>query len=874
MSQSRRAAPRGVRRDPGRGADPMQTSRRCLSELAPAARTLVDRLEPRRLLSVATDDAGWTLVTPEAGAHVIYVSSSDGDDADDGRSPESAVRTLGAGVSLLRDDRGDQLLLERGNVWRESFGAFGLSGKSADQPIVIGAYGEGPRPRLETGATTGIVLPAGADVSHVAILGIHFQADFRDPDSTRFRRSAAVPDISGIRVEGGTADVLIEDCAVESYMTNLRLNAMDDPEPIRNVTLRRSSILDAYSITGEHSQGLYADGVHGLRLEENLFDHNGWSEGVDGAVASRFNHNVYFTTASSGLLARGNVFARGGNYGLQARAGGDILDNAFIDNGTGLSFGLVRGERSPRPGGVWGTVNGNVFLGTRNVDGLQRGVGLEVANTKPGANTIISNNIFAHASNDIAGNDEDGDNVGERDFPAIDLTYSDDPTGTTGVGLNDLLVSGNVVYAWSGGIKVNEHVKPGGVGPTALNGLAVVGNDFQQVAHRILLSHNAEHDPAAERWSGNRYDGRRAESPSRAWVAHRWAPTPIASWTALHEEGSRATRVSYADAARDLARYSEAIGGTGTSAAFLAEARRQANGNYRSEYAAAALIQYVRDGFAESSAPAPRNWSPPDRLTASPALAAPRAPTASAVGASPVRVTTREAALTFTVTYSDDDAVDVASLGDGDVQLVGEGLVRGKGGGAMPPLAATLVSVSDPNNDGTGAVTATYRVAAPERAWGLADRGRYQIEVRPEQVSDRDGLHVLASTVGQVDLEVIRPGPSPRVKGIKLTVGKNKPHAVSVKFSADVSASLRATSLSLANIDGASPAPEAATVSWNPKSKTATWAFGGTGFLPAGKYRVTLRAAEVVDAAGRHLDGDRDGAGGDDHATARPLRVK
>ena len=50
---------------------------------------------------------------------------------------------------------------------------------------------------------------------------------------------------------------------------------------IYNVKIRRSIILDSYSYS-THSQGLYADGVHGLLLEGNVFDHNGWGNGAAG----------------------------------------------------------------------------------------------------------------------------------------------------------------------------------------------------------------------------------------------------------------------------------------------------------------------------------------------------------------------------------------------------------------------------------------------------------------------------------------------------------------------------------------------------------------------------------------------------------------
>src|SRR5690349_4062143 len=53
----------------------------------------MELLEPRRLLSVSYDSAGWTTVTPAAGSRVVYVSSSSGNDASSGAAIASPVRS-------------------------------------------------------------------------------------------------------------------------------------------------------------------------------------------------------------------------------------------------------------------------------------------------------------------------------------------------------------------------------------------------------------------------------------------------------------------------------------------------------------------------------------------------------------------------------------------------------------------------------------------------------------------------------------------------------------------------------------------------------------------------------------------------------------
>jgi hypothetical protein len=91
----------------------------------------------------------------------------------------------------------------------------------------------------------------------------------------------------------------------------------------------------------------------------------------------------------------------------------------------------------------------------------------------------------------------------------------------------------------------------------------------------------------------------------------------------------------------------------------------------------------------------------------------------------------------FTVIYSDNNAINVASLDSGDVQ------VTGPNGYSQ---LATLVSVNDPSN-GTPRI-ATYRIVAPGGTWDSADSGTYSVSVQSNQVSDGEGNFVGATSLG------------------------------------------------------------------------------------------------------------------------------
>ena len=76
-------------------------------------------------------------------SRLIYVSSTAGDDANDGLSPASPKQTLAGAVDLLRNGYPDWLFLRRGDSWTEGFKPFDFSGRSDSEPIVITAYGPG-----------------------------------------------------------------------------------------------------------------------------------------------------------------------------------------------------------------------------------------------------------------------------------------------------------------------------------------------------------------------------------------------------------------------------------------------------------------------------------------------------------------------------------------------------------------------------------------------------------------------------------------------------------------------------------------------------------------------------------------------------------
>jgi hypothetical protein len=233
---------------------------------------MIEPLEQRTLLSVAMVN-GWTTVTPPNGTKIVYCSTS-GSDTNSGISATAPVKTIAHAISLLQNHTGAELLLHDGDTWYTSFGYWTLSGASAQNPMVIGSYGNGARPTIDTGTSTGIYLgkSAATQVSFLDILGIHFDSSSRDPALTK--SPSGNTDVTGINVLSGT-DITIENCLVQDYTVNI--NIQNYYGTVTNVEIRRNVIIDSYSTTSaDHSQGLYSTGVNDLLIEGNFFDHNGW----------------------------------------------------------------------------------------------------------------------------------------------------------------------------------------------------------------------------------------------------------------------------------------------------------------------------------------------------------------------------------------------------------------------------------------------------------------------------------------------------------------------------------------------------------------------------------------------------------------------
>ncbi|MFC4808672.1 carbohydrate-binding protein [Paenibacillus sp. GCM10023250] len=380
----------------------------------------------------ADASGNWTTIPTSQDTRIVYVSSSQGSDSNNGLSASAPVQTLTKAASLMRDGYPDHMLLKRGDVWvDESLGRF-KNGRNASEPMVISYYGSsGDRPLIKCDAN--FIDHNGQVRNYVWLIGLDIKGYKMDPNDPGYDSRVANGPV--IRFVGGGSDILIEDCKLEFMELVVQSNPAGT-NVYSNFKLRRSIVVNAYTQNSSTSDsnrpsGIFASGVDGLLIEDNVFDHNGWNEQVAGAGANEYNHNMYlqYDSVGSNTIVRGNIVTRGSSHGVQGRSGGLFEDNFFEENSLGLLLG-GGGETLQYDA----TARNNVILRGKRMDTdgnwprTLAVVGLDASSD------VASGVTVTFDGNIVANRKDSGSNSGITNGSFI--TY----------------VNGNIQYNWGGGI--------------------------------------------------------------------------------------------------------------------------------------------------------------------------------------------------------------------------------------------------------------------------------------------------------------------------------------------------------------------------------------------------------------------------------------
>lgn len=292
------------------------------------------------------DANGWTVLTPSADSRLVYVSSSTGNNSNDGLSPATPKQTIDAANTLVRDGFPDWILLKRGDTFTQPSLARWKNGRSAAEPLVMTYYGDsGDRPIIKL--TASLIDWNGQARNHQAFVGLDLYRSISDPSSPDFTNASCGFAFRLNPASNNTFNTLIEDCRMRFCNINCEGSNASSAFTISNVHFRRNIIAENWTHGSSSSvdsriQGIYVSNTTGIVIEENLFHHNGWSEVIADAEAATYSHNVYMSITNDGvILVRGNIFSRAAAHGLQLRSGGTAEMNAFINNSIGMNMGYT-----------------------------------------------------------------------------------------------------------------------------------------------------------------------------------------------------------------------------------------------------------------------------------------------------------------------------------------------------------------------------------------------------------------------------------------------------------------------------------------------------------------------------------------------------
>ncbi len=527
---------------------------------------------------------GWTTFDLSVDSQVIYVSSSTGDDANDGLTPATAVATPERGFALTRSGFPDVLLLKRGDRWRDTAlnSRFHLGGRSANEKMIIASYGNSTRrPRLEI--KTNFINDNGREFSNVAVQGLAFISYKKQPNTPEYDGTSG----GAVRFVGNarSRNILLEDNYVE--YGEFIVQSVDNIQLRRNVIYRSyhagTCRFNADGTRNPHGNSAFrpsgmfmGSGTNTALLEGNVWDENGWNPdipvGPNGACATIFNHNVYLSDVKN-VTVRNNLFLRASSIGLKvsgnSSGGVDGLrvdNNLFAEGEIGIAMGGNSSETNTHNNSV---VSNNVFTDIARTKPTTRAFtwGITVENNN---NTVYENNYFV---NPLDARNGFSFGLG-RDFNT------------------DVTIRNNITHGYNRALRVASKV--------GWDSVQIQNNTFfTQIGTGPLITHQGNFDDVS--YSGNDYFSNYTSSSANSdgWFDNGFPFLNIGQWrTRSGETNAAVSTYSPSDPGRNVDSYAAQLGIGSTLADFAREARKQSRFNYRPEYEADAVNAYIRQGYA------------------------------------------------------------------------------------------------------------------------------------------------------------------------------------------------------------------------------------------------------------------------------------
>lgn len=530
------------------------------------ARGIMLELTPAALARPYPIDAqGWSIL-PElpAGARNVYVATvaQGGDDGNDGLSEGAPKATISAGWALIRSGVGDRLWLRRGGEWSASTISL-VNGASPQAPTVIGAWGTGDRPILDTGTSAAFATSFGNSRSYIVISQI-------ESKHTGFTGASTNPQF--VNIIGIDNHILIEGCYTEECGEGYTVSRASG---ITNIALRRNTVYRSHhhngSGTADGGHGIFCNGVTGLWLEENVALHCGWKPTV--VDRNDFAHGIYVQSTNYDVAAYRNIGVDNSAVGMHFRCEGTCQDNFFSGNRSGLQLG---GGSSPISGGVVVDGRWNVIQEAGTGSAV---AGLQCYNLR---DSVVQHNLVCTRT------------VGTGQVGAI---FNGDQQGAV---FTDNTVEDNVVHLWGGPVRIQGSA-------VQLAGTTFRRNQVESsdTANNLLVYSSLAGAQAVTH--GNNRLLRNGGSASH-FTGTNFVPNPCTFAQYVDQIGdttSTNAAHSYPDSTRTLIRYTDEVLELGdpTAAGLTTELRAQQPNAWSTPLGANAINNWMRAGFGMSNPP-------------------------------------------------------------------------------------------------------------------------------------------------------------------------------------------------------------------------------------------------------------------------------
>jgi hypothetical protein len=524
-------------------------------------------------LATGSLENGWTVIEPATNTIIYYVSTSDGDDQNDGISPTTPKKTIAAAMALARNNSPDWVLLKRGDVFTETLTL--KKGIAANTPFVISSYGDSKdRPLLKTGANSGI--EQVLEFQNIIISGLAFYAHTRNPQSNEFVSYQGSTGFNFYRKAGKPGNnLIIEDCSFNFYAGNVIQGA----QPPKNITLRRNIFTNNYS-DAAHSQGLYMAFCESVLLEENIFDHNGWliqaippfNNVKANGQATYFNHNFYGTSLKNATL-KGNVFSRGSSIGTKFTA----------DNGPGSASNIIIDNNIYIDGEIGISIGGNDFNASYRFKDINiaNNVMLDIGKSKPTTrglawyididdwdNGMVEKNLLLHQAD-----------------PQIGNTFGINIAGVS----RDITIQENIIH----GLRSGQPLLSSRDNNADKSNILITKNDVVAPSHNAVLM-GFPNSVSNYTFLQNTYY---STSSSDKWFQIGTTYSSITAWENLTNDGASTTLPVYDSPDRTIEVYQTSIGKPSSIDGFITEITKQSKFNWNADYNVPSVNNWFRKGF-------------------------------------------------------------------------------------------------------------------------------------------------------------------------------------------------------------------------------------------------------------------------------------